>query len=175
MQNKPIELTHVDLLQATSTSLKLVAAASGQLVNEWSAPPEHSINVTCANASQVLLATGGGNLVYLEVESGKLQEKKHVKLEYEISCLDISPLGGETSAANLAAVGMWTDMSVRVFSVPGMELLTNVGLGGEVIPRSVLFCAFEGVSWFLGLFLNVAWPRAVHQIEPADWYMHVCC
>lgn len=132
--------------QATSSSLKLAAAPTRQLVHEWHAPPDHSINVTAANASQILLATGGGNLVYLEVEPGKLQEKKHVKLEYEISCLDISPLGGDATAANLAAVGMWTDMSVRVFSVPGMEPLTKVALGGEVIPRSVLFCAFEGVS-----------------------------
>ncbi|KAK2660168.1 hypothetical protein Ddye_006701 [Dipteronia dyeriana] len=39
---------------------------------------------------------------------------------------------------------MWTDISVRIFS-----LLTKENLGGEIIPRSVLLCSFEGISYLL--------------------------
>lgn len=91
------------------------------------------------------MAAGGGNLVYLEIGDGILTEKAHAQLEYEISCLDINPIGGNPSYSQLAAVGMWTDISVRIFSLPDLQLITKEHLGGEIIPRSVLLCAFEGV------------------------------
>ncbi|KAG5139673.1 hypothetical protein JHK84_033441 [Glycine max] len=97
----------------------------------------------------VLLATGRGHLVYLEIGDGILQEVKHAQLEYEISCLDINPIGENPNHSNLAAVGMWTDISVRIFSLPDLSLITKEQLGGEIIPRSVLLCAFEGISYLL--------------------------
>jgi DNA damage-binding protein 1 len=75
-----------------------------------------------------------------------LTEVKHAQLEYEISCLDINPVGDNPEYSSLAAVGMWTDISVRIFALPSLILITKESLGGEVIPRSVLFCSFEGVS-----------------------------
>lgn len=91
------------------------------------------------------MATGGGHLVYLEIGNGKLTEVKHIQLEYEISCLDINPIGETTSSSSLAAVGMWTDISVRIYTLPGLDLITKENLGGEIIPRSVLLRKFEGV------------------------------
>lgn len=72
---------------------------------------------------------------------------KHIQLEYEISCLDINPIGEKSIHSSIAAVGMWTDISVRIFSLPGLELLKKENLGGEIIPRSVLLCAFERVCF----------------------------
>lgn len=94
---------------------------------------------------QVLLATGGGHLVYLEIGDGVLNEVKYAKLDYDISCLDINPIGESPNYSNIAAVGMWTDISVRIYSLPDLNLITKEQLGGEIIPRSVLMCSFEGV------------------------------
>lgn len=91
------------------------------------------------------MAIGGGHLVYLEIGDGKLTEVKHIQLEFEISCLDINPIGEKANRSALAAVGMWTDISVRIFSLPSLDLITKESLGGEIIPRSVLICSFEGV------------------------------
>jgi DNA damage-binding protein 1 len=102
----------------------------------------------------VLLATGGGNLVYIEIGEGRLEEVKHVQLEYEISCLDINPVGDNPERSNLVAVGMWTDISVRIFSLPALTLITKESLGGEIIPRSVLFCSFDGVRGFLSVIFS---------------------
>jgi DNA damage-binding protein 1 len=77
---------------------------------------------------------------------------KHIQLEYEVSCLDINPIGENSIQSSIAAVGMWTDISVRVFSLPGLELLKKESLGGEIIPRSVLLCAFEGVCFSILFF-----------------------
>ncbi|KAI3988674.1 hypothetical protein MKX01_027038 [Papaver californicum] len=137
------------LVQVTASSVRLVSSTSRDLLDEWKAPAGFSVNVATANSSQVLLATGGGHLVYLEIGDGKLAEAKYAQLEYEVSCLDINPIGENPNFSQLAAVGMWTDMSVRIFSLPGLDLIRKEQLGGEIIPRSVLLCAFEGVSYLL--------------------------
>lgn len=114
------------------------------------------------------MATGGGHLVYLEIGDGVLTEVKHSQLEYEVSCLDINPIGENPSYSQLAVVGMWTDISVRLFSLPDLNLITKEPLRGEIIPRSVLLCAFEGVclclsfssqSFYLILFWVLIYAR----------------
>eukprot|EP00250_Pteridium_aquilinum_P005894 c15914_g1_i1 orf=464-3730(-) len=137
------------LIQVTASCLRLVDASSRRQLHEWKAPPGLSINVATASSSQVLLATGGGHLVYIEIGRGLLMEMKHIQLEYEISCLDINPVGDDPDRSHLAAVGMWTDISVRIISLPSLDLITKHSLGGEIIPRSVLFCAFEGIPYLL--------------------------
>ena len=42
---------------------------------------------------QLLVATGQGNVAYLEVEGGKLKQVGHHKLDTEVACLDITPVG----------------------------------------------------------------------------------
>ncbi|GLT64999.1 hypothetical protein SLA2020_374570 [Shorea laevis] len=137
------------LIQVTSSSVRLVGSMSGELRNEWNAPSGYSINVATANATQVLLATGGGHLVYLEIGDGILTGVNNTRLEFEVSCLDINPIGGNPNYSQLAAVGMWTDISVRVFSLPDLNLVAKELLGGEIIPCSVLLCSFEGISYLL--------------------------
>ncbi|XAR59373.1 hypothetical protein NMG60_11015195 [Bertholletia excelsa] len=137
------------LVQVTSSSVRLISSTTRELRNEWKAPSGYSVNVATANATQVLLATGGGHLVYLEIGDGILTEVKHAQLEHDISCLDINPIGENPNYSQLAAVGMWTDISVRIFSLPDLNLITKENLGGEIIPRSVLLCSFEGISYLL--------------------------
>lgn len=137
------------LVQVTSSSVRLVSSTTRELRQEWNAPSGYSINVATANATQVLLATGGGHLVYLEIGDGTLTQAKHAQLECEISCLDINPIGENPNYSQLAAVGMWTDISVRIFSLPDLNLITKEPLGGEIIPRSVLLCSFEGIAYLL--------------------------
>ncbi|KAA8519402.1 hypothetical protein F0562_013658 [Nyssa sinensis] len=94
------------LVQVTSSSVRLVSSTTRELRNEWHAPSGYSVNVATANATQVLLATGGGHLVYLEIGDG-------------------------------------------YFRFHDLNLITKEHLGGEIIPRSVLLCAFEGISYLL--------------------------
>ncbi|KAL6546328.1 DNA damage-binding protein 1a [Orobanche minor] len=132
------------LVQVTSNTVRLVSSTTRVFRTDWHAPAGYSINVATANATQVLLATGGGHLVYLEIGDGVLTEVKHAQLEHDISCLDINPIGDNPNYSQLAAVGMWTDISVRIFSLPDLNLITKEHLGGQIIPRSVLLCSFEG-------------------------------
>ncbi|KAJ8548958.1 hypothetical protein K7X08_030924 [Anisodus acutangulus] len=143
------DVVYNQLVQITSNSVRLISSTSRDLKNEWFAPAGYSVNVATANATQVLLATGGGHLVYLEIGDGVLNEVKYAKLDYDISCLDINPIGENPNHSTIAAVGMWTDISVRIYSLPDLNLITKEQLGGEIIPRSVLMCSFEGISYLL--------------------------
>lgn len=42
---------------------------------------------------QALLAVGDGDLVALSLSDGRATETAHIKLDSEIACLDITPLG----------------------------------------------------------------------------------
>ncbi|KAK9905245.1 hypothetical protein M0R45_000357 [Rubus argutus] len=137
------------LVQVTSSSVRLVSSTSRDLEHEWHAPAGYSINVATANVTQVLLATGGKHLVYLEIGDGVLIEKKYVQMDFEISCLDINPIGENPNYSQLAAVGRWTDISVQIYSLPDLNCITKEHLGGEIIPRSVLLCTSEGISYLL--------------------------
>lgn len=94
--------------------------------------------------------------MYLEIGDGVLTEVKHAQLEYDISCLDINPIGENRNYSTIAAVGMWKDMSVRIFALPSLQQMTKEHLGGEIIPRSVLLCVFEGVHNLFPSFMNGA-------------------
>ena len=54
----------------------------------------------------------------------------HVTLEYEIACVDAQPLVPGHTAASLCAVGLWTDMSVRILQLPSLVQLSKEVLGG---------------------------------------------
>lgn len=97
---------------------------------------------------QIILATGEGNLVYLEVTEGQLLEKGHTKLSTDIACLAINPLEAGKVGSSLAAVGTWSN-SVHMLQIPSLAPVREEQLGGDVIPRSLLFANFEGISFLL--------------------------
>lgn len=49
-------------------------------------------------------------------------------MENEIACLDITPLGA--GKANFIAVGLWTDVSALILSVPALEVVTKEPMKG---------------------------------------------
>ncbi|CAL5227828.1 g10856 [Coccomyxa viridis] len=135
------------LLQVTPQDVRVVDAGTGALVHQWKAPAGLQINTASASPTQVVLATGEGNLVCLDVTDNKLTEKAHVKLNGEVSCIDITPLD-DAERSQIAAVGTW-DMQVHILSLPDLSTLRTEKLGGEVIPRSVLLAVFEDIPYLL--------------------------
>jgi hypothetical protein len=51
------------------------------------------------------------------------------EMPYEISCVNINPVGSN-EVAQYCAVGLWTDISVRVLRLPSLEQITKEILGG---------------------------------------------
>lgn len=71
-------------------------------------------------------------------------------MPHEISCLNINPVGiSESPEAMFCAVGLWTDISVLLFSLPDLTQVAKIDLSSEVVPRSVLLTTFEHVTYVM--------------------------
>ncbi|KAJ3088710.1 DNA damage-binding protein 1a, partial [Quaeritorhiza haematococci] len=130
-------------VQITASSVRLIGSSGRELKAEWVPESGARITVGSANPSQVVVALGGGSIVYIEIGESELREVTRRQLEYEISCVDISPVDPEALNTSLCAVGLWTDISVRILQLPTLKEATKELLKGEIIPRSVLIAKFE--------------------------------
>lgn len=136
------------LIQVTPSSVRLVAASSKQLVDEWHPPGARVISLTGCNSEQVVCAAGP-ILFYIEIKAGKLVLAADTTLEHEVACIDVTPLADGDARSEVVAVGLWTDITVRLFRLPALEEMTKETLGGEIIPRSILMTQFEGTNYLL--------------------------
>jgi len=140
---------HDQILQITPRGVRLICARSKQLVDHWEPPDGKQISVCATNSGQILVACRSV-LFYLEVQQGKIVPSGDTVLEYEIACIDLSPMEeDDTGRAEVAAVGLWTDISVRLIRIPSLEEITKEYIGGEIIPRSILLAKFEGLDYLL--------------------------
>jgi len=159
-------------LQVTPRKVILVDAKTFLALTSWS-PPDPAIRISSAssNANQIVLNIGGGQLVYIEIEGDALQVRSQKQLEHEISCLSLHPLGqNKDQRSDIVAVGMWTDITVRLLSLPSLEILVKENLGGEIIPRSVLLISFEDIDYLLcglgdGHLCTFVYDRELHQFH----------
>ena len=99
---------------------------------------------------------GGGQIIrnfltfwYVQVQSNKLALRGDCTLEFEVACIDLTPIEEGETRAEIASIGLWTDISVRLLRIPSLEEITREMIGGEIIPRSILIAKFEGVNYLL--------------------------
>uniref|UniRef100_A0A061SBD9 DNA damage-binding protein 1 n=1 Tax=Tetraselmis sp. GSL018 TaxID=582737 RepID=A0A061SBD9_9CHLO len=141
-------VAHGQVVQVTQDGIRLIDADTGKLLHRWSPLSGVQVNLAASSPSQLLVATGEGNLLYFEIGLQSLKEVSSTKLENEISCVDITPLGVDSDKSSLAAVGTWA-RELFVLSLPTLGSLHEEPLAGQVIPRSVLLAAFDGVHFLL--------------------------
>eukprot|EP00299_Pterocystis_sp_00344_P017203 c8628_g1_i1.p1 GENE.c8628_g1_i1~~c8628_g1_i1.p1 ORF type:complete len:1107 (-),score=297.39 c8628_g1_i1:37-3162(-) len=127
------------ILQVTTNSVRLLNGVDQQVIAEWFPPAPHKITVAAASRSQVVISTGLG-VTLLHIENSTFQELSSTQMEYEVAALDITPLNG--SVAEVVAVGLWKDMSVRLCRLPDFGLIAKEVVSGNVVPRSVLLSTF---------------------------------
>ncbi|XP_077558107.1 DNA damage-binding protein 1-like [Haemaphysalis longicornis] len=136
------------LIQVTAASVQLVDGQTKLLLHQWQPPSGQKINVAACNQAQVVCAIRS-EIFCLDIGDGTLAQISHVVLENEVACLDITPLTVGAERSSLCAVGLWTDISIRLLSMPSLEQLWKENIGGDIIPRSVLLMAFEGDNYLL--------------------------
>ncbi|CAM9422865.1 unnamed protein product, partial [Hapterophycus canaliculatus] len=137
-------------VQVTKRGVVLICCESLQAIDTWNPPADLNITVASGNSTRVVLALFGGNLVHLEVDEAakKLVQKARVQLENEVACISLNPKSNqamstaepaatamecdeESKLDSLVAVGMWTDMTVRLLSLPNLEGVSSQPLGGD--------------------------------------------
>lgn len=156
------------LVQVTATAV-FVCNCSSMTPQDgpvWTPPAGVRISMASGNGRQLLLATTGGNLVLLSVDTEKktLTETSHTKLGNEISCVNCNYLqmGSDmtdsdspvqTGDAFLAAVGLWAEVKdspiVELVALPSLRRIHTVQLGGDTIARGVLLVTLESYHYLL--------------------------
>ncbi|XP_013398068.1 DNA damage-binding protein 1 isoform X2 [Lingula anatina] len=141
-------ITGNQIVQITSSSIRLVGCSTKTLVSEWKPPSGRNISVTSCNKSQIVCAAGS-EIYYVEIGKGQLNQISDTKMDHEVACLDITPLTEGSDKAEICAVGLWTDISARILKLPNFDSMHVEMLGGEIIPRSILMTPFEGIHYLL--------------------------
>ncbi|XP_077517373.1 DNA damage-binding protein pic [Amblyomma americanum] len=136
------------LIQVTAAAVRLVDSQTKQLLHEWKPPGGRNISVVTCNQSQVVCAVRK-EVFCLDIGDGVLNQISNAELENEVACLDITPLSEGSEKSTLCAVGLWTDISIRILSLPSLKQLQKENIGGEIIPRSILITTFEGIHYLL--------------------------
>lgn len=136
------------IIQVTPMTARLIQCDNKSMICEWKPPDDKRIGVVACNSCQMVCATAR-DIYYIEIEAGKLVHKSTVTLDYEVACLDISPLDENATRSELVAVGLWTDISACILRLPNLEFVHTEKLGGEIIPRSILMACFEGIVYLL--------------------------
>ena len=148
-----VDSTGLTFLQVTERSARVIDTSTLQLLSEWK---ERRITVGGSNEQGQVVLAMGRELILLRWVEGRLREERRVTVEHEVACIDLTPMhwtaagGGEGDVdAAFAVVGLWTDLTLRVLSLPSLVEVSRAVVGGEVIPRSVLLCPFSPTSAFL--------------------------
>eukprot|EP01130_Rhizamoeba_saxonica_P005114 TRINITY_DN2053_c0_g1_i2.p1 TRINITY_DN2053_c0_g1~~TRINITY_DN2053_c0_g1_i2.p1 ORF type:complete len:637 (-),score=155.68 TRINITY_DN2053_c0_g1_i2:20-1930(-) len=137
------------LLIKKITSKSVILTSDEGKLSDWIPPEGSNISICAANMNQVLLACGN-TLIYIGIEDMKLVEKKSLTLEYEISTLDITPIGdGNPTSSQVCTVGLWTENSVGIYTVPDFVEISKTILSEEIIPRSVLLVTMGSNTYLL--------------------------
>ncbi len=51
-------------------------------------------------------------------------------VDHEVACIDINPIGDDKDKTSLCAIGLWTDISVQLLTLPDFEKICSQPLGG---------------------------------------------
>lgn len=137
------------IIQVTHSGIYIIDLENNSVAHFWNPPNGSSINTCSSNANQVAVSVGK-QLHLFSIEGGQLAIIGNKEMENEIACINISPLGGIPARYNKAkycAVGLWNEISVRIFEIDTMNEIAVELLGGDTIPRSVLFMTFDDIDY----------------------------
>ena len=115
---------------------------------------------------QVILGLGSGNLVYLEVGPGSIQQAGHLQLQAELACLDITPLGEDPDRAQIAvAGGAVNHCGGRRFVAGSLPCCPLAPLGKQASRVGMLFRCRSGMPAVISLTVR----------HPACSMCMLCC
>uniref|UniRef100_A0A6B2KWM6 DNA damage-binding protein 1 n=1 Tax=Arcella intermedia TaxID=1963864 RepID=A0A6B2KWM6_9EUKA len=133
-------------IQVTAKGISLIDGKKEMIRDTWI--PEAQINLCSANATQILIAQGK-DLSIFQIQNQKLIFKSKRTMDHEISCLNINPIEHNKNSSSICVVGLWTDISVRLLSVPDLVEIRKLELGGEILPRSVILKTLDHITYLI--------------------------
>ena len=138
----------LQIVQVTSSSLRLLKAPGLSLLSEWKPPSGHQIDKVSGNISQMLIAAKT-HLYYLTILDGSLEHTADRELHHEIPCLDISPTQ-PFGTADVCAICLWPTVTINMLSLPNLVDISVTQISKLKCPGSIQLCwDMEGIQYLL--------------------------
>jgi DNA damage-binding protein 1 len=156
------------LVQVTPNAIRLVDANELTLLQEL--PVTKNITVATGNTEQLIVSLSGGEVSYfqLNTQTRKLDLISTVQLDQDVACISVRTISealrqssdtsghmdvdGNSSSQTILALGMWTDNTVRLFTLPTLTEITRLSLGTDTQSRDILIEILENVVYlFIGM------------------------
>ncbi|VDN05556.1 unnamed protein product [Thelazia callipaeda] len=133
------------ILQITHSDVILIDEEN---IQRWRAPSRITVAAVNDRTGQIMLACGA-ILIYLEATVNGISVITQVEGNFEISCLDISPIGDASSQSELCAIGYWTDLSVALLKLPFLKEVIREKIPGDMLSRSIMLSYMEKTLYLL--------------------------
>ncbi len=97
-------------------------------VSEWRPPRGRTVTQAAASARQLVVALGGGEIIYFELDAtGMLAEVDKKDFGHEIACLDVPAPPAGRARARFLAVGGW-DNTMRIVSLDPDDCMAELAV-----------------------------------------------
>ncbi len=159
------------IVQVVDSSIRLIDSSSLELIQEISVSPK-CITLATGNLHQLVVSISGGEIIlYALNESNIFAQQTIAQLDQDIACVSIrstTPLSGGSSDAmdvdnvlntviarygmsdsKILAVGMWTDNTVRLLSLPSLTEVLRVNLDVDTQARDIMLINFGDSNSYL--------------------------
>ncbi|CAG9535052.1 unnamed protein product [Cercopithifilaria johnstoni] len=133
------------ILQVTHGEVILI---NDDNIQVWKAPKWITLVAVNEITGQLVVACGAV-LIYLEANSAGFKVISELECEFEISCVDITPVGNGTQRSEICAVGYWTDLSVALRTLPQLAEVVREKITGDMLSRSIMLSPMEGHVYLL--------------------------
>ncbi len=131
------------VLQVTDSEIRVLSLQLSKCVFTWQTTDGSLITIASSDETgNLVIATRGGKVIYLHIDSNGIKVVTSKELGKEISCLDLGPFeehspsdmeidkeGQKTrkvQASNMVAIGLWDDCEVQLFSLERIEPLKEI-------------------------------------------------
>ena len=160
------------LVQVVDRSIRLLDSSSLELIQEIDVSPK-CITLATGNLQQLVVCISGGEIIlYALNECNIYTQQNTAQLDQDIACISIrsttSLSGGSSdvmdvdnnvfntvvarygmSDSKILAVGMWTDSSVRLLSIPSLTEVLRVNLDVDTQARDIMLINFGDFNSYL--------------------------
>uniref|UniRef100_A0A0R3R4U4 MMS1_N domain-containing protein n=1 Tax=Brugia timori TaxID=42155 RepID=A0A0R3R4U4_9BILA len=133
------------ILQVTHGEVILI---DGDNIQVWKSSKWITLVAVNEITGQLVVACGA-LLIYLEANSAGFKVITEIECEFEISCIDITPIGKGTLRSEICAVGYWTDLSVALRALPQLVEVVREKIVGDMLSRSIMLSPMEGHVYLL--------------------------
>ncbi|KAJ3239983.1 DNA damage-binding protein 1a [Chytriomyces hyalinus] len=147
------KVEHRQLVQITGSRIVLLDSGTERLRDTWTPPAGSRIVKSGFNTRCIDWKCGGLFGVSLTFPHIARNTPRHLKTEYEVSCIDLANIAGadreEGHLARFIVAGMWNDGSARVLHTSTFQQVSKEVLGGDLFPRSVTVATLAGIPYLM--------------------------